>query len=148
MASLLKFLEGKEPNIHGRTLSDIWAFSDIEINNEHNFIQWVFPTTTPSVAVPASPVLATEDIKIIRASKLAVDNLCVSSEWFFDFLERNTFWIKAHDHNHLRITRVIQSLRLLVDGDEADFFREQILRLLGVSKNKIPVRTQKFWIQA
>ena len=148
MAKLLEFLEGKEPDIYGRTLSDIRAFSDIDINNEHNFIQWVFPTSTPSVSVPGSPVLTIEDIKIIRGSKLAVDNLCVSSEWFFSFLERNTFWIKTHDHNHLRITRVIQSLRLLVDADEADFFREQIFKFLGANKNKIPTRTQRFWVDA
>ena len=43
---------------------------------------------------------------------------------------------------------VIQSLRLLGDADEADFFREQVLRLLGDASNKIPPRTMKFWKEA
>lgn len=146
--NICKFLENIEPDIYGRMLSDIWNFTDAKIEKEHNFIQWVFPTSTPSISVPGSPLLEIEEIKQIRKSIAAVENLYNSSEWFFSFLERNNFWIKAQDHNHLRITRIIQSLRLLGDADEADFFREQVLRLLGNDLNKIPPRTIKFWKDA
>lgn len=145
---ILNFLQQKEPDIYGRMLSDIWAFNDAKIESEHNFIQWIFPTTTPSASVPGSPVLDIEEVRLIRKSEAALENLYTSADWYFAFLERNNFWMKAHDHNHLRITRVIQSLRLLGDADEADFFREQVLRLLGDASNKIPPRTMKFWKEA
>lgn len=146
--NILQFLEGKTENVHGKTISDIWAFNDSQIERDHNFIQWLFPTSTPSVSVPGSPILSVEEIEKIRESELAIDNLHKSADWYFDFLERNTFWIKPHDHNHLRITRVIQSIRLLSDPDDAAFFREQIIKLIGNKLSIIPAKTQKFWKEA
>ena len=148
MSVILHFLEGNQTDIYGRMLSDIWKFNDKKIDNEHNFIQWIFPTQIPSASVPGSPVLQIEEIKLIRESETALENLYKSSEWYLDFLERNIFWIKPYDHNHLRITRAIQSLRLLGDPDEADFFRDFIFRLVGTDKNKIPQKTIKFWEDA
>jgi len=148
ITNILQFLEGKTENIYGKTISDIWVFNDSQIEREHNFIQWLFPTSTPSVSVPGSPVLSFEEIEKIRESELAIDNLHKSADWYFNFLERNTFWIKPHDHNHLRITRVIQSIRLLSDPDDAAFFREQIIRLIGNKLSIIPAKTQKFWKEA
>ena len=148
LISVLKFLEGETADIHGRTISDIWAFNDSQIETEHNFIQWLFPTSTPSISVPGSPILSAGDIKEIRESEIAIDNLHKSGDWYFNFLERNTFWIKPHDHNHLRITRVIQSIRLLSDADDAEFFKQQILRLIGNNLSIIPHKTQKFWKDA
>ena len=146
--SVLDFLIKKEPDFHGRMLADIWAFSDFQIEKTHNFIQWVFPTTTPSASVPGSPVLKLEEVHLIRQNAEALENLYRSAEWYLGFLERNTFWIKSHDHNHLRITRAIQSLRLLGDADEADYFKDQIRELIGARFADIPLRTRRFWEEA
>ena len=146
--SLLEFLEGKSTDNFERMIHDVWNFNDQQIERMHNFIQWLFPLAVPSASVPGAPVLTKDDIVAIRASDTAQDNICKSAEWYGSFLERNDFWKKPHDHNHLRITRVIRSLRLLVDEDEADAFRIEIYSLLGDSLSLIPKKTRQFWDEA
>ena len=148
MTSLCSFLTGHETNSSGWLLSHVWKFNDTQIENTHTFIQWVFPTDEPSRAIPGSPVLDEEQILEIQNSEQAKQNLSKSAEWYFDFLRRNNFWRKPHDHNHLRITRVIKSLRLLCGDDEADNFKEQFWQLLGTDISQIPSKTIEYWEDA
>ena len=146
--NLHEFLEGKSTYNFERMIHDVWNFNDQQIERTHNFIQWLFPLAVPSASVPGAPVLTKDDIAAIRASDTAQDNICKSAEWYGSFLKRNDFWKKPHDHNHLRITRVIRSLRLLVDEDEADAFRIEIYSLLGDDLSLIPKKTRQFWDEA
>ena len=75
----------------------------------------MFPLTEKSVSVPGVPTLSAEDVEAIRASEVARANLEKSAQWYLGFLKRNDHWIKSYDHNHLRITRMIKSSRLLSD---------------------------------
>ena len=79
----------------------------------HDYIQWLFPLDEPSRSVNGVPVLTKLEIDEIRQSSLTQANLVKSARWFLGFLERNNRWITKYNHNHLRITRVIKSLRLL-----------------------------------
>ena len=148
MNAILGFLTGNATTSSGWLLSHVWKFNDTQIENTHTFIQWVFPTDEPSRATPGSPVLDEEQISEIQNSEQAKQNLSKSAEWYFDFLRRNNFWRKPHDHNHLRITRVIKSLRLLCGDDEADYFKEQFWQLLGTDISQIPSRTIEYWEDA
>jgi hypothetical protein len=47
-AIFLEFYRGKRQNLKGKTIDDIWAFDDADIDSHHDFIQWLFPTKTPS----------------------------------------------------------------------------------------------------
>jgi hypothetical protein len=146
--SIPNFLEGKSPDNQGRHLKDIWAYTDQQIERTHNFIQWLFPLSVPSAAVPGAPVLTREDISAIQGSEVAQDNISQSANWYAGFLKRNDFWRKPYDHNHLRITRVIRSLRLLVDDDEAEAFRIEVYSMLGDTVATIPPKTRAFWDEA
>ena len=148
MTSLCSFLTGHETNSSGWLLSHVWKFNDTQIENTHTFIQWVFPTDEPSRATPGSPVLDEEQILEIQNSEQAKQNLSKSAEWYFNFLRRNNCWRKPHDHNHLRVTLVIKSLRLLCGDDEADYFKEQFWQLLGTDISQIPSRTIEYWEDA
>ena len=148
MSSLCSFLTGHETNSSGWLLSHVWKFNDTQIENTHTFIQWVFPTDEPSRATPGSPVLDEEQILEIQNNDQAKQNLSKSADWFFNFLRRNNYWRKAHDHNHLRITRVIKSLRLLCGDDEADYYKEQFWQLLGADISQIPSKTIEYWEDA
>ena len=117
--SLVDFLNGTGPDHKGRYLRDIWDFDDKAIEQTHDFIQWMFPLTEKSMSVPGVPTLSTEDVKAIRTSEVARANLEKSSQWYLDFLRRNDHWIKSYDHNHLRITRVMKSISLLISKDLA-----------------------------
>ena len=142
------FLEGKTPDHRGRMLSMLWKQTDDDAENNHDYIQWLFPLDEPSRSVMGAPVLNELDIEDIRHSELAQQNLVKSASWFLGFLERNDHWITRYDHNHLRITRVIKSLRLLASDEAADKFRDKMLRLAGDKLNLIDQKAREFWTNA
>ena len=72
---MLNFLKGNETDVYKRYLKDIWIMSDDQIENIHNFIQWVFPLNERSNAVPKSPILTNEEIISIKKSETAQKNI-------------------------------------------------------------------------
>ena len=127
--NIVDFLEGAEPNINQLYIQDIWDLSDEEIENTHDFIQWLFPTDTPSRYNLAAPVLSEQDILNVQNSEKAQKNLKYSANWFLNFLDRHSYWIDKHDHNQLRIKRIKKCLRLLIDKNLSSNFSQQIERL-------------------
>ena len=139
-----KFLNLEGCDFKGWTLQQIWRYSDIQIEQIHDFIQIVFPLNRPSISNPHTYYLDnTTTIERIKTNKSIKQNIIKSSEWFLSFLKRNESWKKQYNHNHLRITRIIECLRLLVSDEEANKFHKSTLKLLGDKKiNKI---TLEFW---
>ena len=126
-----EFLTLRGKDFKGRSLEDIWSFSDEEIENYHDFIQVVFPLNKPSQAVSHGYYLDSgELVQQIRNNKQATNNIIKSSHWFISFLKRNMYWNTHSDHNQWRITRVIECLRLLVSDEEADNFYISVLELI------------------
>ena len=143
---IVGFLEGKTPDQRGRMLSMLWNQTDDEAETIHDYIQWMFPLDEPSQAVNGAPVLNDLDIDEIRENQLAVDNLEKSARWFLGFLERNDHWLTNYDHNHLRITRAIKSLRLLTSDTVADAFRDKVTELAGDNLSLVNQKALDFWI--
>ena len=145
---IVAFLGGVGPDSHGRLLSDIWAFSDVEIERTHNFVQWLFPLAEPSLSVPGSPTLTSDEIATLRLSVAAKTSIVESADWYTAFLSRNSHWKAKYDHNHLRITRTIKSLRLLVSDDDANRFRDGVFALLGDGADLTGEKARSFWMAA
>ena len=145
---IVAFLGGVGPDSHGRLLNDIWAFSDAEIERTHNFIQWLFPLAEASLSVPGSPTLTSDEIAAVRLSDAAKTSIVKSGEWYTAFLSKNSHWKVKYDHNHLRITRTIKSLRLLVSDDEANSFCDNVFALLGDDAELIDEKARSFWLAA
>ena len=59
--------------------------------------------------------------------------------------QRNDHWIKAYDHNHLRITRAIKSLRLLVSKETAEEFLNSVFDIAGDRVNVVRQDAIGFW---
>ena len=142
---ILDFLNGEQPDIYNRYLEDIWKMSDEDIESVHNFIQLTFPLNERSGAVPNSPILTQQEIIDIKKSEIAKQNIKKSADWFVDFLTRNSYWICQSNHNHLRITRVIKSLRLIHSNEEAENFKNNVLNLIKGNENKINPISLEFW---
>ncbi len=143
-----RFLIGEGSDFLGRNLQDIWDFSDEEIEQTHDFVQVVFPINKPSRAVSHGFYLDSEDlIEQIKNNPEAKKNILKSAKWFLSFLARNTYWNQKYNHNQLRITRVIESLRLLVSNVEADKFYQSVLELIE-EDNKVNLDTLVFWKNA
>ena len=145
---IVGFLEGKTPDHRGRTLSIVLRQTDHQAETTHDYIQWLFPLDEPSRSVIGAPVLNELDIEDIRHSELAQQNLVKSASWFLGFLERNDHWITRYDHNHLRITRVIKSLRLLASDEAADEFMDKAIALAGNNLNLIDKKSRDFWVKS
>ena len=120
------------------------AESDAWWDANHDHIQWVFPTREPSDYNPDAPILTVEDINAIRNSYIRQERLRLSFRRYLNFLgleEHNQLvqvgpnfearkWVwRNFNHNWLRITRMITSLRLCGLEPEAKAFYECICKM-------------------
>lgn len=137
MSALLDFYNGEPASdINGNfidfTLEEIWQWPEYSLEACHEYIQWFFPTKEPSNFNPFAPILTDEDIQIWRANDELKEKLKTSTEVFLkfiglilveidgcflvnrasDFTDKKGFWT-VPNHNWLRITRMLTSLRLL-----------------------------------
>lgn len=145
----LNFLSKEGKDFKGRTLESIWSFSDEDIERTHDFIQILFPLNKPSESAFHGYYLDSEDlIEQIRSNSIARENILKSSNWYLSFLTRNVWlWNRNYDHNQLRITRVIECLRLLISEDEADKFYNDVLKIIK-DNNKVNQTSLNFWKNA
>jgi len=142
---IVAFLEGEGTDGSGRTVFDVLAMSDAALERTHDFIQWLFPLPEPSGAVPDAPVLGPDDIQAIRDSEVAPIALAGAMERMAAFYRSTHDWLMPNDHNHLRITRIIRSLRLLAGDAEADAFRAAILARVEATRAPISLRSLGYW---
>ncbi len=147
MSRLTDFLSGEGVDAAGRSHAQVLALDDAALESRHDFIQWLFPLPEPSAAVPGSPVLMRADTADLQADAQAQERLRRAANRMLRFYQNTAHWRAPVDHNHLRITRIIRSLRLLAGDAPADAFRAQILRLLG-EPPPISRRTLDYWLAA
>jgi hypothetical protein len=57
-------------------------------------------------------------------------------------------WLTPYDHNHLRITRIIRSLKLLMGSDAAQGFHRTILALQDAAGAPVNANSLRFWAEA
>ncbi len=145
---IVAFPEGEGADARGRTLFDVLALDDVRLEATHDFIQWLFPLTEPSGAVSDAPVLGPADIAAIQTSSLAQRALAVATDRMEAFYRNTLGWLAPNDHNHLRITRIIRSLRLLRGDEEADAFRDAILQRVEATRAPVSARSRGYWATA
>ncbi len=141
-SDLVRFYSGVGPDHRGRYLSDIQQWSDDRLEAVHDYIQWLFPLLEPSAFNVAAPVLTSTSIQQFRAQPELQQKLRASFLRMMDFYglqvhsgekivvtraagfaARSRVWLSAGNHNHLRITRILRSLRLLgLEGEATAFF--------------------------
>jgi hypothetical protein len=86
MSRLLDFYRGKSPDSEGRFLKDLLAWSDLDLEEVHDFIQWLFPLPEPSRFNPDAPLLTSEDIAAFNHDERLRANLAKSFERILSFL--------------------------------------------------------------
>ncbi len=148
MSALADFLAGEGQDAAGRMVFDVLAMDDAAIEESHDFIQWLFPLAERSGANPRAPVLSAVDVEAIQDSGLAQAALAAATDRMAIFYLRNGHWLVASDHNHLRITRIIKSLRLLRGDEAANAFRDLILNQVAKAGSPIAKPAMGFWSRA
>jgi hypothetical protein len=145
----------------GRTLQDIIEWDDDRLEAVHDYIQWVFPTREPSGVNPFAPVVTSEterafalDDALRMRLRTAFDRLLAfyglrRSETRITvdgarFDERARVWLHPGSHNHLRLTRIIDSLSALGLPDLADALKRCLVEEVA-PRGGASARTLQFW---
>lgn len=145
---LIAFLAGRGPDGRGRTIDQVLGFSDPEIERHHDFIQWLFPLPTASSAVPHAPMLSPAEIAAIRDAPHLRQAIQRALERMSAFYARNDHWLVRHDHNHLRITRILHSAGLLLGHEPARAFHALIGKRVEAAGNPVSEVNVAFWREA
>jgi hypothetical protein len=145
---LRSYLAGTGRDGRGRTIEDVLAFSNDEIERVHDFIQWLFPLPTRSAAQPQAPALSAADIAGIRSDETALANLRRANERMLRFYRETDAWLARDDHNHLRITRILHALRLLRGDAAAQDFYDRVMTLHAANGSPINPRNLRYWTDA
>jgi opioid growth factor receptor-like protein len=156
----------------GRTLEEIWAWSDEELELVHDYIQWIFPTVQTSAVNPSAPLVTHETVRAFRTEGALRARLKRSLDRMLTFYglrreaasngdvhieidaarfpERSLNWLCRGDHNHLRLTRIMQSLSALGLPDEARALQRCLLGDIyaGPGRASITDGTYEFWLTA
>jgi hypothetical protein len=131
-----------------RGIEDVLALPDEALERIHDYIQWLFPLPTRSMAQPGAPVLTLEEIIAIQSDERAVANLRRAAERMRLFYDRTDAWLTWSDHNHLRISRILQSLKLLVGEEDARSFYRAIMARHEAAGAPVDPHNLGYWARA
>ena len=183
MNKILEFYKGERPNQEGLYYDDIMKFNHHELEDNHCYIQWLFPLKEPSLAVPGSPILTDEEIDIFASHGKhhddMVEKLELRQKVLKDFekmilfyglkaylaeeedsktvvikRDPHTFedkaknWLTPRNHNFLRLTRMLTSLKLLGDSSSPRMLYECLCDIYEDNKAIIGPITKQFWDEA
>lgn len=159
---LVAFYDGSGTDHAGRTLKDVLSFGYDDLEERHDFVQWLFPLTKPSRFQPQVPTLSAEAIDAFKSSATLRERVLFSLDVMLDFygFERKAggvrrsanfplhvdAWAWPDDHNFMRLSRIMQSLNLLGLRDEALALQEALLAAAGdLGPERIPSATVQHW---
>ena len=166
---LLRFYRLEGTDARGRTLPEIWAWDAARLEGVHDYIQWLFPLPEPSAFNPKAPILTPETIAAFRADAqlrerllrslalmldfygLALDSVGNGAPWIEPapgFAAKSRGWLHAGDHNHLRLTRILTSLRLLGRDDHSQALYRCLAGIAGDHPHAISATTLDYWRKA
>ncbi|NTW30991.1 MAG: hypothetical protein HGA33_06945, partial [Candidatus Moranbacteria bacterium] len=126
--ALVSFLRGTGPDARGRYHADILRLSDEELEETHDYIQWLFPLREPSIAAPGSPYLRNKaTVQVLREDEGVRENMVNALVRMERFYRDTDHWLTQDNHNHLRITRILKSVLLLSSREDAKDFYDFVM---------------------
>lgn len=117
LQAIMYFQQGAGNDPKGRRLRDYRNFTDEQMESEHDFIQYMFPTDQVSKFNPNAWLLQSEpDILIMKECALPIMR---SVFQYMGYLSRSNGWRTTGNHNILRISRMLRSVKLICGDDMA-----------------------------
>ena len=146
----MNFLSGSGTDHAGRTYHDILDQEDHWLEFTHDWVQWCFPLFEKSQSVKSAPILeSSSEVADIQACSSCQENMRLGLIRYAQFLRDNDQWLRYHDHNHLRITRVIKSARMLMSEEQAGEFFRYVMGLVGGAARELPSKvSMQYWKKA
>ncbi|MGI2260284.1 opioid growth factor receptor-related protein [Shewanella sp. GXUN23E] len=139
----VKFFRGEIADARGNTIDTYQQYADIWLEHDHKYIQLLFPIDTGTrfnrhaplaneftvAAFAADPALKAGHLKSLDRLLAYYGMRREDSQVFAagEIIPKNCPWLKWHDHNQLRLTRIMRSIWLLTDRALAYAIRDFIL---------------------
>ncbi len=162
---LIDFYINNGPDNQGRTLEVILKWDDDLWEDVHDFIQWVLPTRNPSQYNINAPLVDNETQQFLIRSDVFEDNFLKVTQRFFDFLQIKyiipkgdnddsiieieidgpKFWMEEGNHNFKRITRYLESCRLLYSDVLPVVLFESLFKYATYSRISPEIDTKTLW---
>ena len=155
-----------QPDSAGRRLDELLAWSDDQLEAVHNYIQWMFPTRQASGFNPHAPLVTDATARAFAADAALRERLRASLERMLAFYglrrtadrveidparfpARAPNWLHAGNHNHLRLTRIIDSLAHLGLHVESEALKRCLVEdVAPIAGGRVTARTLDFWRRA
>ena len=165
---LIPFYLGLGPDNQGRMIDDILSWNSERLENVHDYIQWLFPLQDKSASNSSAPLLTKEEIDefrnnpLLRAKILESFNKLMEFYGFVcrkekdilvmarsnKFTEQSRNWLTKHNHNFLRITRILKCLMLLGLEEYARIFMTSLEKVYNDYQQIIGEETISYWRKA
>ena len=163
---LCKFLAGIGEDHQGRKLQDILQWSDADLEDSHDFIQWIFPNPGQSELNPEAPQLTSFELSALASHPDVASGARLAWVRFLQFLglqvitaplevlptenleQRAEDWLLVPTHNDLRITRMLCSLTWMGLAPEARVTLTCLERLILCHRSYAPHRVLAYWRDA
>ena len=167
--ALLRFYQLEGADTRGRTLAELWSWDAARLEDVHDYIQWLFPLPEPSAFNPRAPILTGHTMDAFRADAelrgrllrsltlmLNFYGLTLESDGSAtlgigrgpDFAAKSRGWLQAGDHNHLRLTRILTSLRLLGLADHSRALFACLAAIARDHPHAVSATTLAYWQRA
>jgi hypothetical protein len=168
-AMLIPFYSGQQAAPEGQNIQTIWAWDFEQLEDSHNYIQWLFPLAEKSAFNLNAPVVDEVVIQAFRSNPHLRKNLRQSLRVMLRFYglqyveskddrvvvnqlasysERKPNWVSKFNHNHLRITRILKCLMILGLENYARAFYACLQQIYQEDSGLIGEETFQYWTRA
>jgi hypothetical protein len=169
MNGVVEFYNEKDVHPDGYSWETILGWDDTNLEVKHNYIQWLFPLKKASAQVPNSPILGEKEVALFRNDPELKRRLLRSFERMLRFYgfklaigrekqaqivrsadidDRKKEWMTLGNHNYRRISRILESLRLLGLEDLSRLFYLAVRSLYKEDSSQIGWTTYSYWKEA
>ncbi len=163
---VVAFYSHAVPDARGRWLRQMWDWDDLTLEADHQYVQWMFPTDAPSGVNPDAPLVTPASVDAFRATPALRGDLERSFDRMMRFYgfersatgrqleraarfdERRRVWLTPGNHNHLRLTRVLISLRLLSLPSLGVALFDALDRASADHPDAVTQTTHRYWSEA
>ncbi|MBW4683081.1 MAG: hypothetical protein KME19_23800 [Microcoleus vaginatus WJT46-NPBG5] len=166
---LVGFYLGQQLDSEGRTIQQIWSWNYQNLENKHDYIQWLFPLQERSRYNRKAPILNDEIIQEFRSNKILRIHLLKSLNVMLGFYgleclnpesedieitrsdaysERKQEWLNLGNHNYLRLTRILTCLKILGLENYAEALFECLEKIYKQENQRIGRESFNYWKNA
>lgn len=117
---IVDYYLGKGEDNLGNKISDYLSYSNDSLEDERDYIPWVFPLPEAMAGWSEAPILSQDDVAKFKEDNLLREMVRSTINHYLKYLSNTQSWRNTVSHNHIRITRMIRFLATIGMKEEAE----------------------------